>query len=209
MEPNTERLKHWRSFVCQTPLGILTDLDGTLIPFAMTPEEAKIVPAVAEVLRELVALPGVHVAAVSGRLRDQLESMLGDVQGIFLVAEHGGWTRATGAWQAMTQGDAPALDDVARDLARVAARHPGALIQRGSGSVTLHHRRVRESEKAELGIEATVLLDRWLASHPEFERIDGAQVVEVRPTRLRKSLAVPWMREHCGPKAALLALGDD
>src|SRR5262245_5916459 len=110
MESDFDHLKHWRSVVCQTPLGILSDLDGTLIPFALTPEEAKVGPAVISVLRDLAALPGVRVATVSGRLRDSLEAMTADVPGLFLVAEHGGWARATGAWQAMTQGDARALD---------------------------------------------------------------------------------------------------
>src|SRR5437667_10551776 len=110
--PTQDHLEHWRSFVCHTPLGILTDLDGTLIPFGMTPEEAKVEPAVAALLRDLAALPGVQVAAVSGRLRDSLESMLANVPGIFLVAEHGGWARAKGARQAMPQGASGAVDDV-------------------------------------------------------------------------------------------------
>jgi alpha,alpha-trehalose-phosphate synthase [UDP-forming]/trehalose-phosphatase len=208
-EPALDPLEHWRSFSCHTPLGILTDLDGTLIPFAPTPEEAKVGPDVLAVLRDLAALPGVTVAVVSGRLRDQLESVMNGATGVSLVAEHGGWAKGSGAWQAMTQGDPSALDDVGRELERVAAIHAGALVERKTWSVTIHHRRVRESEKAELRIEAAIVIDSWLSSHPEFERIEGAEVVEVRPTRLRKSLAVPWIREQCGMTARLLALGDD
>jgi trehalose-phosphatase len=146
---------------------------------------------------------------VSGRLRESLDTLLGEVPGIGLVAEHGGWTRATGAWQAMTEGNPQALEEVARELERIAARYQGAQVERKTWSATLHHRRVRESEKTELLVEASIRIEAWLSTHPEFERIEGAQVIEVRPVRLRKSIAVSSMREHLGPKGRLIALGDD
>ena len=34
-------------------------------------------------------------------------------------------------------------------------------------------------------------------------------MLEVRPARMRKSLAVPWLREQTGAGARLLAFGDD
>jgi alpha,alpha-trehalose-phosphate synthase [UDP-forming]/trehalose-phosphatase len=208
-ERPTDQLGYWHSTACHTPLGILTDLDGTLIPFAATPDEAKVGPDVVAVLRNLATLPGTQVAVVSGRLRDSLDALIGEVPGICLVAEHGGWTRASGAWQAMTEGDPQALEEIARELDRIAARYPGTQVERKTWSATLHHRRVRESEKAELLVEASIRIEAWLSSHPEFERIEGAQVIEVRPVRLRKSIAVSWMREHLGPKGRLIALGDD
>ncbi|HLY72677.1 MAG TPA: trehalose-phosphatase, partial [Planctomycetota bacterium] len=202
-------LEHWRSLACHTPLGILTDLDGTLIPFAMTPEEAKLDPERIQLLQDLTALPGVTVAVVSGRPRDSLDRLLSAVPDISLVAEHGGWTRAKGAWKAMEDPQSGALEEVAKGLEALAARHAGALVERKTWSVTLHLRRVRISEKAELLIEADTLVEPWLATHPGFERLDGVEAMEVRPVRLRKSSAVPWMRDLLGPGGRIIALGDD
>ncbi|HLF93986.1 MAG TPA: trehalose-phosphatase, partial [Planctomycetota bacterium] len=123
-EPPPDRLEYWHSLACHTPLGILADLDGTLIPFASTPEEARVGPEVLSVLRDLAALPGVKVAVVSGRPRDSLATLLAEVPEVHLVAEHGGWTRATGAWQAVSEGDPRAIEEMAGELERIAARYP-------------------------------------------------------------------------------------
>jgi trehalose 6-phosphate synthase len=202
-------LEHWRSLACHTPLGILTDLDGTLIPFALTPDEARVDPERIALLRDLAALPGVTVAVVSGRARDSLDRLLSAVPEISLVAEHGGWKRAKGAWQAIAELAPVEFEGMARGLEAIAGRHAGALVERKTWSVTLHHRRVRPSEKAEILIEAATLVDTWLSTHPGFERLDGVEVVEIRPVRLRKSSAVPWMRDLVGPGGRLIALGDD
>jgi len=202
-------LEHWRKLACHTPLGILTDLDGTLIPFAQTPDESKLDAERTELLRNLVVLPGVTVAVVSGRTRDSLDRLLSGVPGISLVAEHGGWRRAKGAWQAMPELEPGSLEDITRSLESLAARHPGALVERKTWSVGLHHRRVAVSEKPEVIIETAALLESWLAANPGFERLDSAEMVEVRPLRLQKSSAVPWMRDLVGPGNRLIALGDD
>src|SRR5438874_2630348 len=137
-EKPLEHLEHWRSFVRHTPLGILTDLDGTLLPFAPTPEEVKVGPGTLALLRELAALPGIKIAVVSGRLRESLGALLGDATGVGLVAEHGGWDRAAGAWQPMIHDDPHALDDLTPDLERIAQRYRGAMVERKTWSVTLH-----------------------------------------------------------------------
>lgn len=207
--PISRNQEFWLSLVRHTPIGILTDLDGTLIPFAPTPDEARLDPERVELLRQLAALPGVRVAVVSGRSKDSLERMLSQAPEVLLVAEHGGWMRATGAWSGMAEADLGALSDLAQALERIAARHPGALVERKTWSVTFHYRRVRPSERDEAQIETAASVDAWLDSHAGFERLDGVDVVEVRPLRLQKSLAVPWIRALAGPGARLLALGDD
>ena len=77
--------EHWQSLARHTPLAILTDLDGTLIPFAPTPEEAVPDSKLLELLQSLVVLPGLHLVVVSGRPRDVLERYFSD-SAIWLVA---------------------------------------------------------------------------------------------------------------------------
>jgi trehalose 6-phosphate synthase len=207
--PVSGALDHWLALARHTPLGILTDLDGTLLPFAPTPDEARLDAERTRVLRDLSTLPGVSVAVVSGRTRESLERLLSEVPGVIQVAEHGGWRRASGAWQATAEADPVALGELSRSLEAIAARHPGALVERKTWSVTFHYRRLPFSERDEALIETAAAVETWLAAHPGFERLDGALVVEVRPVRHRKSIAVPWMRDLAGAGARLLALGDD
>ncbi|MCI0655721.1 MAG: hypothetical protein L0170_01455, partial [Acidobacteria bacterium] len=55
-ESYLEYSEHWRGLLRHTPLAILTDLDGTLIPFAPTPDAARVEPAVLDLLRDLSLL---------------------------------------------------------------------------------------------------------------------------------------------------------
>ena len=86
-------LAHWLSLARHTPLGVLCDLDGTLLPFVATPSESRLPPGLAELLSGLAALPGLSLVIVSGRPREDLERLLAPVPGAWLVAEHGGWRR--------------------------------------------------------------------------------------------------------------------
>lgn len=208
-ESSLEYSEHWRGLVRHTPLAILTDLDGTLIPFAPTPDAARIEPAVLDLLRDLSALQGVTLAVVSGRTRESIDRMLTGLSHVHLVAEHGGWIRSSGAWRAVDDSNPQSLDGLVREFEAIAARFKGALVERKTWAVTIHHRLVRESERPELLIELASKVDPWLASHPGFERMESVQAAEVRPVRLRKSIAVPWVRDLSGPGSRVMAIGDD
>ncbi|MGH7163593.1 MAG: trehalose-phosphatase, partial [Planctomycetota bacterium] len=90
---------HWLAFARWTPLAVLADLDGTLIPFAPTPDGARPGPDVLALLNDLASMPGVTAAVVSGRSREALDGFFAGCPGLLLVAEHGGWRRDAGAWQ--------------------------------------------------------------------------------------------------------------
>lgn len=73
-------------------LLLLLDYDGTLVPFANTPEAAAPTPELRELLRKLASRPGTTVHIVSGRTRETLARWVGDLP-IGLHAEHGFWSR--------------------------------------------------------------------------------------------------------------------
>ncbi len=201
-------IDHWLSVARHTPLAILADLDGTLIPFAPTPDEARPDPELLELLGSLSALPGMRVVIVSGRPQAVLERYFTDPS-FWLVAEHGAWCRGKGAWQPTIDLDARPIEALAAQLDAVVSAHPGARVERKTCSVALHYRQMRPHTRAAFGVEASVALDAFLARHPTFERLDGNQVIEVRPTAARKSLAVSWAREQIGANLRIVALGDD
>src|SRR5688572_8995801 len=80
---------------------LLLDYDGTLVPFARSPELAAPDDELKALLRDLVATPGITMDIVSGRPRETLEQWFGDLRAA-LWAEHGFWHRSIAApeWEA-------------------------------------------------------------------------------------------------------------
>jgi hypothetical protein len=63
----------WQHLASAVALVTALDLDGTLVPFAATPQEAKMTPATEALLDSLIALPGVTCGIVTGRPRELTE----------------------------------------------------------------------------------------------------------------------------------------
>lgn len=200
--------EHWIMLARSTPLGILCDLDGTLVPYANSPEEARPDDAAIALVRSLATLPGVYFAIVSGRPRDWLDTFFTGPD-IYVVAEHGAARRGAGAWEVVSDLDPGPLAILAEELEALTKRRHGAILERKSATVALHYRNVARGRRGELLIEAYGIIDRFIARFPSYERIDGVLASEVRPTSVRKSSAVPWLREKAGPGTRLLAIGDD
>lgn len=200
--------EHWTAIARHSPLGILCDLDGTLVPFASSPEAARPDDDAVRLIMGLAGLPGVSVAIVSGRPKDWLESFFPS-ENVFLVAEHGAQRRGNGAWENVAEHDPVPLAALAEELEALVKRHPGALLEKKITTVALHYRNVKRGRRGELLIEVYGIIDRFLARHPAFERLEGVLVTEVRPASVKKSSAVPWMRSKAGSDSRLITFGDD
>ena len=74
-------------------LLLLLDYDGTLVPFAATPDLARPDPGLVTLLGAVSARPDTEVHVVSGRAREALDHWLGHLP-VWLHAEHGFWSRA-------------------------------------------------------------------------------------------------------------------
>lgn len=205
---NGSTTQHWLTLARHTPLGILCDLDGTLVPFASTPEEARPDADVIALVNMLASRPGVTMAVVSGRPKSWLEAFFPSPN-VFLVAEHGAARRGMGAWENVGELDPAPLDALAISLERLALRHPGALLERKQTTVALHYRKVPRGRRGELLIEAYGIIDTFVARNPSFERLEGVLVTEIRPASVKKSSAVPWARDLAGASPRLIAIGDD
>ncbi|UJR78662.1 Alpha,alpha-trehalose-phosphate synthase [Sandaracinus amylolyticus] len=197
-----------RALATVPTLGVLVDLDGTLIPIASTPQQAQSDAEVASVLRDLALAPGTRVVVVSGRPRASLDDRVGGIEGIDLVAEHGAWRRDERGWSPLPLVGTPP-DGIERTLSGLARAYPGAFAEPKTWSVCLHYRRVSASSREALVVEATHAIHGWMAQHPEYELLEADHALEVRHRGAQKGTAVPWLRERLGPGARLLALGDD
>jgi len=190
-------------------LAIVTDLDGTLVPIQPRPELAAPTRTTLDLLTSLAGLPGVTVTAASGRPRDTLAAWFCDEPTISLVAEHGAWQRDDGVWRSVVEADPAAGREIAEALEAVAARVRGAFVERKTWAVALHHRLTPPVCKEALRVAAISLVESFLARHPEFERIDGKELLEVRLRAAHKGSAVEWARRRSGAGTRVLAVGDD
>jgi trehalose 6-phosphate synthase len=201
--------EYWLSLVQHRPLGILSDLDGTLLPFAATPDAARPTPEVRNLVHDLASLPDVTLAIVSGRSREVLDQFFPQPRSLLLVGEHGGWRSGPAGWESTLSVDAKVIDSLAADLQSLRRTYPGALLERKTWSLALHFRGVVEHEKMSLLVQASAVIDPWLAAHPDYEDLSGAEVIEIRPRMARKANAVAWVRRMLGPGCRLLIVGDD
>jgi trehalose 6-phosphate phosphatase len=164
--------------------AFLLDLDGTLIEIAPTPDAVIVPPLLPGLLRRLRARHGDAVAIITGRPVEAVDALLGDAP--FAVAgEHGAAIRV-GPDRAVARGALPILP--AAELARaaaMAARFPGALVERKAHGVALHYRLAPEAEAA-----LREAAEAMVAACPGFAVLRGSKVWEVRPAGIDKGTAV-------------------
>jgi trehalose 6-phosphate synthase/phosphatase len=190
-------------------LVLLLDYDGTLVPFAPTPELAEPDGELIGLLRGLAARPGTEVHIVSGRPRETLDRWLGALP-IGLHAEHGLSSRhpADRAWVSATlaiQGWRPAILDRMRAFA---ARTPGALVEEKRVGVAWHYR----AADPELGVARARALQLELAGllgGASARILSGAMVIEVLPRDVHKGRLVPSVVARAPAGALMVAIGDD
>jgi trehalose 6-phosphate synthase len=200
---------HWARLARHSPVGLLLDFDGTLVPLAPRPELAQPEPALVRLLEALAASPGLTVAVVSGRGRPDLERWFGASPSLWLAAEHGAFLRGDGVWRSLPTGDGSEIDDLRATFEGLARKQAGALVERKAWSLAFHYRGVSRRALPALVIEIEAATHAWLRGHPGYEIVSGAKLIEVRPTIARKSATVPWVREKGGPDTRIVAFGDD
>ena len=201
--------EHWARLARHASVGVLLDFDGTLVPLAARPELARPDAGLIRLLDALAASPGLVVAVVSGRSRADLEQCFEASRSLWLAAEHGALLRGDGVWRSLLPGDGSEVEDLYATLEGLARRHPGALVERKLWSAAFHFRGVARRIRPALRIEVEATCHAWLRTHPGYETVAGAEVLEVRPAAARKSAAVPWVREKGGADTRIMAFGDD
>ncbi len=190
-------------------LVLLLDYDGTLVPFAPTPDLAEPDDELVGLLRSLAARPDTEIHIVSGRTSETLERWFGALP-IGLHAEHGFLSRPPGATEWMS-GMLPSQDWRPAVLALMrayAARTPGALVEEKSAGLAWHYRladpALGPSRAQALTLELSLILDRLSA-----EILPGSKVIEVVPRGIHKGRLVPSVVTRAPAGALVVAIGDD
>jgi len=191
-------------------LLLLLDYDGTLVPFARSPDLAAPDPPLRDLLGALAAKPGVRVHVVSGRRKEPLERWLGDLP-VGLHAEHGYWSRLTPErpWIAMKDVSVAWKPEVRRLLDHATAATPGALVEEKTASLAWHYRMA----EPELGAGRAEELQHRLESilkDGSAELLRGEKVIEVRPSGVSKARVVERLLGLIeAPLPTIAAMGDD
>jgi trehalose 6-phosphate synthase/phosphatase len=189
-------------------LVLLLDYDGTLVPFAETPELARPDAALLDLLAALAKRPRTSVHLVSGRSRDNLERWFSELP-IGLHAEHGLWSRPpAGTWTRLPLGDTGWRDRVLTILEDFAERTPGSLVERKAAGFSWHYRAADPEYGPLQARELLLHLSEVLANQP-VEVLAGEKVVEVRPHGVHKGRVVPAVESTVAAGALFVALGDD
>ncbi|MBA3658399.1 MAG: bifunctional alpha,alpha-trehalose-phosphate synthase (UDP-forming)/trehalose-phosphatase [Gemmatimonadales bacterium] len=190
-------------------LLVFLDYDGTLVPYAPTPDLARPDPGLLELLGALARRRETAVHVVSGRTREALEKWLGALP-LALHAEHGFWTRARpGAdWVAAADKVGSWREPVLAILRDVAARTPGSLVEIKSAALAWHYRMAEPETGARRANELRLHLAQLLSNQP-VEILSGNKVVEMRPHGINKGRIFPSLSPERLATTAVLAMGDD
>lgn len=194
---------------------LLLDYEGTLAPFAVTPDSAAPDPPLVRVLEQLAAHDRTSVHVISGAPHALLDRWLGRLD-VTLHAETGAFERARSSdrwvlragpsdWPLRLEAWLPLVTARMRDAVD---RAPGTFVERKATSVTWHYR-LAEPEQA---LEARAFLRRILrpaCARHDLALEDASYALEVRPRALTKRRIVESALAHAGPDAFVLAAGDD
>jgi trehalose 6-phosphate synthase/phosphatase len=191
---------------------LLLDYDGTLVPYARRPQDAVPPRELITLLAELAADAASQVAIISGRPRSDLESWFGQVQGLWIVAEHGAIMRSPGSgeWELYRPGYSgewkqqvlPVLEDFMD-------RTPGSLIEEKEFSLVWHYRMSEPEFGDWIANELVANLGQML-SETELRAFRGQKSVEVKPLWANKGEVLARLAEGAsGEPTFCFAAGDD
>lgn len=189
-------------------LVLLLDYDGTLVPFAATPERAVPDDELRALLLALSQRPKTEVHIISGRDRDTLDKWFSGLP-IGLHAEHGLWSRPKPGdeWRALVEIPPHWKERVLPIIEHFTRRTPGSLIEHKSASIAWHYRTADPEFGALQAKELRLHLAEVLSNFP-VHVLPGEKVVEVKVQGVHKGQIVHRFFSDKS-EAILVAIGDD
>jgi len=186
---------------------ILSDYDGTLVPFAELPHLAKPDRRLNDLLEKLSMDEKNDFVLISGRSKDTLQEWFGGLN-IGMVAEHGAWIKKKdGKWKNPKRLKRDWMDKIQAILEVYSNRIPGSFVEVKRFSLVWHFR-MADPEIA--SIKAKELVDVLVnfTANIDVQILPGNKVIEVRNAGINKGDASHhWMAK--GKYDFIMALGDD
>ena len=200
-----EHLDSVREVLAFSPLGLITDIDGTISEIAPSPEEARVSVVCRNSLVALTAQLEL-VAAISGRPVQQALAMVG-IEGMVYIGNHGleRWAKGNTEFVPGVEGYLDKVAQALRELKKLLALDGIAFEDKGL-ALSIHYRQCLDRESARRYILekiSTITIAR------EFSIIEGRMVVELRPPlKVNKGHAVLALMERYRLQGGIY-VGDD
>ncbi|MFQ6069923.1 MAG: bifunctional alpha,alpha-trehalose-phosphate synthase (UDP-forming)/trehalose-phosphatase [Candidatus Aminicenantales bacterium] len=187
---------------------LLLDYDGTLVHFAMKPEQAKPDVGLKRILYTLARNPRNTLVIVSGRDNATIEHWLGKIP-CGLVAEHGAWIKEgpSHEWKKQKGLSGNWKEQLRPILKTYEVCVPGSLVEEKEYGIAWHYRKANPELGRLRAVELFDYLNEFLAN-TDLQVMHGNKVVEVRVAGINKGKGVmPWLSKK--KWGFILALGDD
>lgn len=197
-----------RSFRKSTRRLIMLDYDGTITNLVSTynPKQSRPSEEVISLLKDLTALENTILCVVSGRPRKVLDTWFKGIP-MAMSAEHGMWIKSDGEWSRQQISWGGYKEPIKKLLNQYVERTPGAAIEEKDFSIVWHYRNVpselAQARNASIEYELTNLL-----RNSDFGIFKGSKVIEIKPERINKGIAVEDLMAIDNPDF-ILCVGDD
>ncbi len=184
--------------------ALFLDIDGTLLDIAEAPDLVVVPAALREHLHIAADRLDGALALISGRALDSVDRLFDPLR-LAAAGQHGSeWRPAPHAEIRATAGR-PLPETLHDSIARLAALHPGILIERKSHALAVHYRHAPD-----LGPQLGARLAEALEGHDGLMLMPGRHVWEVKDIALSKGSAVElFLREPVFAGRRPVFIGDD
>jgi trehalose 6-phosphate phosphatase len=165
--------------------AMLLDIDGTILDIAPTPRQVWVPPQLRQTLTRLQDRSGGAVALVSGRLLDDIDTIFAPLK-LAAIGGHGAELRPTPGAEPERRA-ASISPELKQALATLTKLGPGLIVEDKGYSLALHYRLAPDLGAA---LHAAVVAVCAKLPPGTVEILPGKAVVEVKPARVSKALAV-------------------
>jgi trehalose 6-phosphate phosphatase len=190
--------------IAARPLGVFSDIDGTLAPIVPDPAAAAISPRAKELLGRL-ATRGVRIALVSGREVDAARR-IAPVEGAAYAGNHGLhlWLNGREETTEAVQDYVAQARGVLEQIGSIPV--PGVEVEDKGPVLAFHYRSAADEPEARAAILAAIAR---AGAAEAFGLYEGRKVIELRPPlEINKGTAILHLAQALGVRSAI-AIGDD
>ncbi|HOX85604.1 MAG TPA: bifunctional alpha,alpha-trehalose-phosphate synthase (UDP-forming)/trehalose-phosphatase [bacterium] len=185
---------------------LFLDYDGTLVPFARTPAQARPPQGLLDLLCRLGAQT--RLVLISGRRKQDLDEWFADLP-LELSAEHGAWIKRKGEdWTTIEPLTGEWKSDILPILEATVARTPGSFVEDKDYSLVWHYR------KADVGlgqIRARELTNEllYMTANLNLQVMEGDKIIEIKNAGINKGRSALFFLAQAVETDFILAAGDD
>jgi trehalose 6-phosphate synthase/phosphatase len=187
---------------------LILDYDGTLVPFANSPDEAAPDPDLMQTLRRLAAREDTRVHIVTGRSRKSIGRWLGGLD-VGISAEHGLWYREGqhDRWEMSRPVPIEWKSSLRPILKHFVESTPGSFTEEKTAAIVWHYRLAEQDFGEYQARELRLLLGELLSNAP-VEVNSANKAVEIKAQGVRKADAVKALLAERA-SSLVIAIGDE